>query len=65
MVIVTFDAKLAFINESILPLQNIAESIVALYNTFNYEEICRHLLLLLDMAKLAAETIMLTHFPLI
>ena len=30
-----------------------------------YEEICGHLLLLLDMAKLAAETIMSTHFPLI
>ena len=30
-----------------------------------YEETCGHLLLLLDMAKLAAETIMSTHFPLI
>ena len=31
----------------------------------NYEEICGHLLLLLYMAKLAAETILSTHFPLI
>ena len=30
-----------------------------------YEEICGHLLLLLYMAKLAAETILSTHFPLI
>ena len=30
-----------------------------------YEEICRHLLLLLYMAKSTAETILSTHFPLI
>ena len=34
-------------------------------HSFAYEEICGHLLLLLYMAKLAAETILSTHYPLI
>ena len=34
-------------------------------SVITYEEICGHLLLLLYTAKLAAETILSTHYPLI